>query len=82
MRLGHHAACCLGFDTDNPWLLISGGRIKHDLPPKDIWILNLATSTWKEVIIIFNNSWTRVSIISVVLKFKALASNSVYTTTW
>ena len=49
MRLGHHVVCYLGFDTDNPWLLISGGRIKHQLPPKDIWILNLATLTWREV---------------------------------
>ena len=49
MRLGHHAACCLGFNTENPQLLISGGRIKRQLPPKDIWILNLATSTRKEV---------------------------------
>ena len=49
MRLGHHAACCLDFNTKSPQLLISGGRIKHGLPPKDIWILNLATQKWKQV---------------------------------
>ena len=47
---GHHAACCLDFNTMNPQLLISGGRIKkHDMPSKDIWILNLATQKWKQV---------------------------------
>ena len=49
MRLGHHAACCLDFNTKSPQLLISGGRIKHKLPPKDIWILNLSTQEWKQV---------------------------------
>ena len=50
MRMGHHAACCLGFNTENLHLVMSGGRIKHELPSNDIWILNLATSTWKEVL--------------------------------
>ena len=50
MRMGHHAACCLGFDTKNAQLIMSGGRLKHQLPPKDIWILNLETQTWKEVL--------------------------------
>ena len=49
MRLGHHAACCLDFNTKNPQLLISGGRIKHELPPKDIWILNLPAQEWNQV---------------------------------
>ena len=49
MRLGHHAACCLDFNTKSPQLLISGGRIKHELPPKDIWILNLPAQEWNQV---------------------------------
>ncbi len=50
IRMGQHAACCLDFNTENPHLLISGGRLKYQLPPKDIWILNLAAATWMEVI--------------------------------
>ena len=49
MRLGQHAACCLGFNTENPWILISGGRLKQELPFKDLWILNLASVMWKQV---------------------------------
>ena len=49
MRLGHHAARCLDFNTQNPQLLMSGGRIKHGIPPRDMWILDLATRKWKQV---------------------------------
>ena len=51
VRLGDHAACCLGFNTENPQLLVSGGRLRRELPLKDIWILNLATMKWKEVLL-------------------------------
>ena len=60
VRLGDHAACCLGFNTENPQLLVSGGRLRrNELPLEDIWILNLATSTWKEVLSVAH-SWMHI----------------------
>ena len=50
LRMGQHVACCLGFNTDNPHLLISGGRLeKQHLPYKDMWLLNSTSWTWREV---------------------------------
>lgn len=49
MRMGQHAACCLGFNTECPHLLMSGGRIDRRTTLQDIWILNIKERKWKEV---------------------------------
>lgn len=47
--MGQHAACCLGFNTEFPHLLMSGGRIDRRTTLQDIWILNIKERKWKEV---------------------------------
>lgn len=49
MMMGQHAACCLGFGTDCPHLLISGGRIKQETVLEDMWILDINKRQWKLV---------------------------------
>ena len=45
------AACCLGFNTNNPHLLLCGGRPPSGgiEPPHDISILDMESKTWKKV---------------------------------
>lgn len=47
--MGQHVACCLGFNTKYPHLLISGGRLDHEMPRRDIWLLNITSRKWKLV---------------------------------
>ena len=49
VRLGQQAACCVGFDTKRPWLLMTGGRLQKEEPFQDMWLFDLGFTTWKEV---------------------------------
>ena len=49
VTLGHHAACCLGFNSEHPQLLVSGGRTCYDKGLKDVWAFNLSQKKWKHV---------------------------------
>ena len=49
IRLGQHAACCFGFDMKYVQLLMTGGRLRQQLPLQDMWLFDLKSSTWKEV---------------------------------
>ena len=44
-----HAACCLGFGSENPQLLIIGGIDPYDEIIGDAWIFDLSSQTWREV---------------------------------
>ena len=41
----HHAAACLGYRSDNPQLLVTGGREAVG----DAWILNINSRQWTRV---------------------------------
>ena len=47
-----HAACCLGYGSDNPSLFVIGGGTTDDRILQDAWIFNVASRVWREVIII------------------------------
>ena len=49
VTVGHHAACCLGFNTDHPQLLVSGGRSSQDKAVRGTWLFDFARKRWKEV---------------------------------
>lgn len=49
IRVGQQAACCLGFGTKHAQLLMSGGRLRQEMPLKDMWMFNLTSWTWREV---------------------------------
>ena len=51
VTVGHHAACCLGFNTDHPQLMVSGGRSSQDEPLGGVWLFDIITNKWKEVCI-------------------------------
>ena len=44
-----HAACCLGFGSDNPQLLIIGGIDSYDKTIGDAWIFDFSSQTWRKV---------------------------------
>ena len=46
-----HAACCLGFGSENPQLLVIGGIDAFDETIGDAWIFDLSSQTWREVYI-------------------------------
>ena len=46
-----HAACCLGFGSDNPQLLIIGGIDPYDETIGDAWMLDFSSQTWRMVYI-------------------------------
>ena len=49
VTIGHHAACCLGFNTERPQLLVSGGRNSNDKSLRDVWKFDLALKRWEHV---------------------------------
>ena len=49
VTIGQHAACCLGFNTGHPQLLVSGGRNCNDKSLRDIWKFDLALNQWEHV---------------------------------
>ena len=44
-----HAACCLGFGSDHPFLLVTGGFDNDDNMLRDAWIFDMSNRRWKEV---------------------------------
>lgn len=44
-----HSACCLGFKTSHPQLLVVGGIDKFDKTLGDVWIFDLSSEKWREV---------------------------------
>ena len=44
-----HAACCLGFDSECPQLLVIGGGTTDNEGLNDAWIYDLQSRNWKEV---------------------------------
>ena len=49
VTMGHHAACCVGFNTDQPQLLVSGGRTSRDKCIRDIWMFDFTCKYWEKV---------------------------------
>ena len=49
VTVGQHAACCLGFNTEHPQLLVIGGRTCHDKGLRDVWKFDLASKQWENV---------------------------------
>ena len=47
-RIGH-AACCLGYDSNNAQLLVIGGLDENHKTLKDTWLFNISSGKWKEV---------------------------------
>ena len=45
----YHAACCLGFDSQHPHLLVSGGVDNDDKTLRDAWLFDVMNRKWKEV---------------------------------
>ena len=45
----YHAACCLGFGSDHPLLLVTGGIDNDDNLLRDVWIFDMSNRRWKEV---------------------------------
>ena len=50
VTIGQHAACCLGFNTEHPQLLVTGGRSNGDTPIEGTWCFDVAKKRWTEVI--------------------------------
>ena len=44
-----HAACCLGFGSQHPHLLVTGGRDNKDKTLRDAWLFDVTNRRWKEV---------------------------------
>ena len=44
-----HAACCLGFGTQHPHLLVTGGVDNDDKTLGDAWLFDVNNRKWKEV---------------------------------
>ena len=50
-----HTSCFIGLGTDNPQMLISGGKNMRDIALKfDMWMLDIKSFTWKKVLLIRN----------------------------
>ena len=49
VTVGQHAACCLGFNTGHPQLLVTGGRSNQDTPIEETWLFDVAKKKWNEV---------------------------------
>ena len=44
-----HAACCLGFGSKHPHLLVTGGVDNDDKTLGDAWLFDVNNRKWKEV---------------------------------
>ena len=44
-----HAACCLGFGSQHPHLLVTGGVDNDDKTLRDAWLFDVTNRRWKEV---------------------------------
>ena len=45
----YHAACCLGFGSQHPHLLVTGGVDNDDKTLRDAWLFDVTNRRWKEV---------------------------------
>ena len=45
----YHAACCLGFGSQHPHLLVTGGQDNDDKTLRDAWLFDVTNRRWKEV---------------------------------
>lgn len=45
----YHAACCLGFGSENPHLLVTGGVDGEGRTLNDAWLLDVINRKWKKV---------------------------------
>lgn len=48
MRAGH-AACCLGFGSYHPHLLVTGGLDNNKKTLGDAWLFDMINKRWKKV---------------------------------
>ncbi|XP_064393334.1 kelch domain-containing protein 2-like [Halichondria panicea] len=46
----YHAACCLNYDQDHPQLLVHRGESVDDKVLGDMWIFNVETGKWTELV--------------------------------
>ena len=46
----YHAACCLGYGSDFPFILVTGGWAKDSETLRDAWIYDFTSNRWTEVI--------------------------------
>ena len=60
VTVGQHAACCLGFNTEHPQLLVTGGRSNQDTAMEGTWLFDVANKRWNEVMMY--TSLTRLSL--------------------
>ena len=44
-----HAACCLGFGSKHPHLLVTGGVDNDHKTLRDAWLFDVTNRRWKEV---------------------------------
>ena len=44
-----HAACCLGFGSQHPHVLVTGGVDSDDKSLGDAWLFDVTSRKWKEV---------------------------------
>ena len=51
----YHAACCLGYGSEHPCLLVTGGWDNHGGTLKDAWIYDYTSNKWVEVMHNHNN---------------------------
>ena len=47
-----HAACCLGYGSDNPSLFVIGGGTTGERILQDAWIFDVASRVWREVLLL------------------------------
>lgn len=47
----YHAACCLGYGSEHPCILVTGGWANNGETLKDAWIYDFTSNCWVEVII-------------------------------
>ena len=45
----YHAACCLGFDSQHPHLLVTGVLDTDNKALRDAWLFHVTNRRWKEV---------------------------------
>ena len=45
----YHAACCLGYGSECPCILVTGGWAKDDETLKDAWIYDFMSNHWVKV---------------------------------
>ena len=44
-----HAACCIGFNSEHPYLVVIGGVNKDKNTLKDVWLFDMSSRKWNEV---------------------------------